>query len=244
MMLSVVVDLIANEVRALDLSGTYFELRVAPAMVDQIELLDRSGGVVSIMDDAEATDFVRTSRAFEKVRITNGATPQAIKFYYGEGDAGSNRFTGVVSGSVALDAGTLAALESVSLNTATLEAIQRGESSTAFTNLGTAVGTGNEVVVAPGTNVNGLVLLTASAYGYTTIVDQAAALVAKSSAPASPTDGEALVQFLPVTMNAANMYWRAELLRPVYVPAGLGLYWARSFGFALNQQRITRYKLL
>lgn len=100
MIISNVVTMAAGEVREMACGGNYFELRTAAGSVSLIELLDRSGGIVSLLTDAEQTDYVRTSRNFEQLRITNGATAQTIKFYYGEGDSGSNRFTGNVTGTV------------------------------------------------------------------------------------------------------------------------------------------------
>lgn len=90
--------LAANEVREVSLQGEYFELRTAASAID-VELLDRSGGVVSLIEQAQESDYVRPGR-YETVRITNGATAQAVQFWYGSGDAGSRRFSGSVSGTV------------------------------------------------------------------------------------------------------------------------------------------------
>lgn len=87
--------LAANEVREADITGEYFELRNALSPVVLIELLDRSGGVIARLDNPEQSDFVRPGR-YEKVRITNGATAQTVKHFYGTGDAGSRRTSGLV----------------------------------------------------------------------------------------------------------------------------------------------------
>lgn len=87
--------LAANESREVAISGEYFELRNAVYPVALIELMDRSGGVVSRLDNPEQSDYVRPGR-YETVRITNGATAQTIKHFYGSGDAGSRRTSGQV----------------------------------------------------------------------------------------------------------------------------------------------------
>lgn len=86
----------ANESREAAISGEYFELRNALSPVVLIELLDRSGGVIARLDSPEQSDFVRPGR-YETIRITNGPTAQTIKHFYGSGDAGSRRTSGVVT---------------------------------------------------------------------------------------------------------------------------------------------------
>lgn len=87
--------LAVNETREVAITGEYFELRNALYPITLIELLDRSGGVVCRMDNPEQSDFVRPGR-YETVRITNGATAQTVKHFYGTGDAGSRRTSGLV----------------------------------------------------------------------------------------------------------------------------------------------------
>lgn len=87
--------LAANESREVAITGEYFELRNALYPVALIELLDRSGGVISRLENPEQSDFVRPGR-YETVRVTNGATAQTIKHFYGTGDAGSRRTSGLV----------------------------------------------------------------------------------------------------------------------------------------------------
>lgn len=88
--------LAANESREVAISGEYFELRNALSPIVLIELLDRSGGVIARLDNPEQSDFVRPGR-YETIRITNGATAQTIKHFYGSGDAGSRRTSGTVT---------------------------------------------------------------------------------------------------------------------------------------------------
>lgn len=87
--------LAANEAREVALVGEYFELRNALYPIPLIELLDRTGSVISRLENPEQSDFVRPGR-YETVRITNGPTAQIVKHFYGSGDAGSRRTSGQV----------------------------------------------------------------------------------------------------------------------------------------------------
>lgn len=86
----------ANEAREAAITGEYFELRNALYPVALIELLDRTGSVIARLDNPEQSDFVRPGR-YDTVRITNGATAQTVKHFYGTGDAGSRRTSGLVN---------------------------------------------------------------------------------------------------------------------------------------------------
>lgn len=84
----------ANEVRSVAVSGEYFEIRNALYPID-VELLDRSGGVISLLEQAEQSDFVKPG-LYETIRVTNGPTAQTVRIFYGSGDAGSRRTSGLV----------------------------------------------------------------------------------------------------------------------------------------------------
>lgn len=115
--------LAANETREVALSGEYFELRNAVNAIALVELIDRSGGVLSRLQDLEQSDFVRPGR-FETVRVTNGATAQTVRFFVGSGDAGSRRFSGevVVIGGVTM----VPQVSSAMLNNAALAVTSAG----------------------------------------------------------------------------------------------------------------------
>lgn len=103
--------LAANEAREVAVSGEYFELRNAIFPIALIELLDRSGSVISRLENPEQSDYVKPGR-YETIRITNGPTAQAIRHFYGSGDAGSRRTSGTVQveGTVNV-AGTVAVID-------------------------------------------------------------------------------------------------------------------------------------
>ena len=85
----------ANESREAAVTGEYFELRNALEAVTLIELLDRTGAVIARLDNPEQSDFVNPGR-YDTVRITNGPVAQTVKHFYGTGDAGSRRTSGLV----------------------------------------------------------------------------------------------------------------------------------------------------
>ena len=88
-------NLAANEAREAAITGEYFELRNALFPIKLVELLDKSGGVIARLDNPEQSDFVKPGH-YETVRITNGPTAQTVKHFYGTGDAGSRRTSGLV----------------------------------------------------------------------------------------------------------------------------------------------------
>lgn len=89
------ITLAAGEAREVAVTGEYFELRNAQYPIAMVELLDRTGAVISRLENPEQSDFVKPGR-YETIRITNGATAQTIKHFYGSGDAGSRRTSGLV----------------------------------------------------------------------------------------------------------------------------------------------------
>lgn len=240
----------ANESREVAASGEYFELRNAVSTVMLIELLDRTGGVISRLVSPEQSDYVRPG-LFETVRITNGATAQTVRYFYGTGDAGSRRFSGNISGTVDLSAATLAALESVDLNAATVNSLKlstpRSEAHT--TNGATQVllaSNLNDTICTPAANVNGLVMQSFYAIHQTTTGNVLGSLLAKAGAvPANWSDGAMLCpMYQAANIGGATQYYKCELIRDIFVPAGFGVYFNQSEGTNANGARQWRYRLL
>ena len=77
-----------------------------------------------------------------------------------------------------------------------------------------------DVIIAPGANVNGVVIQAASIYSFTSGVFTKPTLIAKAGAPASVIDGDVILSTMVVN-NGANCH----LVRPVFVPAGKGVYY-------------------
>lgn len=239
MIISNVVTMAAGEVREMACGGNYFEMRAAVGLVALIELMDRSGGVVSLLTDAESTDYVRTSRNFEQVRITNGATAQAIKFYYGDGDSGSNRFTGVVSGTVSMDSATILAL------TAAKYAIRPEMPGAAFASAAAMSANVPQVVFNAALNVNGSIIYTANANNWGGVIT--IALLHKSGVvPASTVDGSVLMMASVVGADAGTAAVKGSLETAQFIPAGHGLYFISETGIpgGATNTRSCRYTLL
>lgn len=89
-------ELEANEAREFAKSGEYFEIRNASKDIELIELLDRSGGMVSRLKNPDQSDYVKPGR-FETIRVTNGGKAQTCRFFVGSGDAGTRRVSGLVA---------------------------------------------------------------------------------------------------------------------------------------------------
>lgn len=87
--------LAANEAREVAVQGEYFELRNALYPIAMIELLDRTGSVIARLENPEQSDYCKPGR-YETIRITNGPTAQTVRHFYGSGDAGSRRTSGLV----------------------------------------------------------------------------------------------------------------------------------------------------
>lgn len=247
MMLPFVKTLAANEVCEVALTGQYLELRAAADLVTRVELLDKSGGVVSLLQDVEATDYVRTDRRFETVRITNGATPQALRFYYGDGDSGSNRFTGVVSGEVSLNAATLAALEFLDLNAATLATLRTPLAPTASVfSTGAAVANTPFTMIAPAANVNGIILQELHAFDIGASAANAGGFYGATVAPGTVFSPGALPVALLglIAVNASAIYHRAERHEEFLLPAGYGLYYIQNFAGDASSVRSATHRTL
>lgn len=230
--------LAANETRVANVNGEFFFLRYTQYPLVEIKLLDRNGGTVSILEDAVTTDWDRTGQ-FERVEITNGPNPQTIYFRYGNGDTGSNVFSGSVDGSiVSLDAPTIAAL------IARMQA--RPATGSTASSAALAANTPETLVTAAG-NPNGLLVKGAGLVGQTGAnIWGKGGLIAKASAPASVTDGLVLETVRPFTHDEANTnyIWGLNLQQEIFVPAGLGLYWMLDAAISVGQMRWSRVAIL
>lgn len=79
-------------------------------------------------------------------------------------------------------------------------------------------------LVAPATNVNGVIVWAASIGDFESAGNNIASIVAKSSTPANPSDGDVLVltnNIAPSTQNGVG----GSLMTPIKVPAGKGIYY-------------------
>lgn len=85
---------------------------------------------------------------------------------------------------------------------------------------------GSETVVAAAANVNGLIVWAAAFVAGTAAGLNQTALLAKTSAPVSPVDGDAILTGDASSFNATGALYLngGSLKRPVFVAAGKGLF--------------------
>lgn len=148
-------------------------------------------------------------------------------------------------GTFDLSAATLAALESVDLNTATLNTLTRPISPSAVWSDNTASLGAVLTVFAPAANTNGAILLSAYAQDQST-TSGTGAFVAKTSSPSNPVDGEVMTPLMQIAGLSTTLYYGARLDQPAFIAAGKGLYYVQNFtgaaaGFVA---RSARYRLL
>lgn len=220
----------AGESRLFAMSGEYFEIIDAPSPVDVV-LSDFSGAQRARMAQAAAS-FYSKGVQFGVIQITS-ASAQTVRFAYGSGETGTRRSTGsvTISGAVALDAATLAALEQINV---------RPEAPTASFNNQTAMAANTaQQVFSAASNVNGAILLGACLMSYAASTSQPS-LVAKATTPTSVTDGDVLLLGGHDT-NANRAF--VQLSIPQFIPAGLGLFYITNVG-ETESFRTCRYKLL
>ncbi len=231
----------AGESKLFHLSGAYFEIIDAPNPVDVV-LTDRNGVPRGVMKNAEASFFIK-STDYDTIQLTS-ATAQTIRFAFGTSEAGTRRSTGsvTISGSVVLDAATLAALESTDLNPASLLALSRPQPYThAYKSNALLSANSPETVFLPGSNVNGAIVWNANWMGVGS-GGGVNAYVAKSSAPASVVDGDVIHTGFVGGSGIPQPV--APLQNPVFIGAGKGLYAINNYGDASSTLRHVLYTLL
>lgn len=236
-------NLEAGETREVNVNGSYFEVRKALYPVDVV-LLDGVGGNVSLLEQSTESDYTREG-VYQAVRVTNGATAQSIQFWYGFGDAGSRRFSGNVSGSVEIGAASLAALESVSLNAPTLDLMKRPDAFTHFgsDNLAMAANI-PQTYLLPATNVNGAIVQYLMATDLSTSNGCRGGWLAKASAPINVNDGVPLAGFQIVAASTSTIFYKAELTRDVFIPAGLGVHYIQDTLSTAGERHQFRIRVL
>lgn len=230
----------AGESKLFAISGQYFELIDATNPIDVL-LSDVNGAQRGVMRSAEAS-FNLKDTDFATVQLYS-ATAQTIRFAYGTGEAGTRRAAGAVSivGTVPVNVSSSVPL---SLATSTLDGLRipRGATGNWSSTVSMAANT-PLTVFAPGSNVNGAILLTAESS------DQNAAIlnqcfIAKSSPPTNVQDGEVILQSRILVATGSAVIAAAQLQQAQFIPAGLGLYFISSLVGTANYMRSARFALL
>lgn len=225
----------AGESKMFNMSGNYFELIDCPDPVDVV-LSDAVGGQRVRMKQGEAS-FYSKGVSFSVVQITS-ATAQTVRFIYGTGEAGTRRSTGsvTVSGAIALDAATLAALEQINV---------RPEAPSGTYNVIAALAANTAVnVFTAGLNTNGAIILSAMCTEPNLSNNFNVSLLGKASAPANVADGDPVLIACNIWNNGATSGGAASMPTPQFLPAGLGLWWIGAQVTSAASSRAVRFKLL
>lgn len=224
----------AGQTREFFGAGDFFRLLQTTGPITVEFYLD--GREVAEMVDIEAgyaESFAREQKRFDRIRIYS-PTAQDVKWVTRDGsDVRYDRGAASITGSVDLNAATIAQLRS-----------PRPEAQTGSTNVsGALAATTAEVVVTPGTNVNGVIVYSATFSDYGTAPIQGG-LLAKEGAPTAITDGVMIAHIMSGGPSSSNTHHKADLQRDVFIPAGLGIYWYASITTSSNCQRTTRFRVL
>lgn len=216
----------ANDSNEIGVAGDYVRVKQATGDI-RVENPEAS----EIVEAGQGDDFQFTP--FHSLKIYNDtASDQTVKLTVSRGKkAGSAQVGGsvTISGALALDVATLAALESVDLNTATLNAITAaladvGLAAETYTNTyftDTAFVAGTVVtVISAASNTNGVDLIDFSISAYNATTPTWTAL-AKTSAPTTKTDGDTI---LAVEQGHGTTNTIGKLNVKTRIPAGKGLY--------------------
>lgn len=141
--------------------------------------------------------------------------------------------------------GVVTVSNAIALDAASLNALNRPELYTASgSSVALLAANASEVVVAPGVNVAGVVVQHFEVIHQSPTGNVLGALLAKATAPASFVDGVPLVGLRTVGVGAGTLYYRADILKDVVVPAGLGVYWNQNEGTNANGSRQWRVRIL
>jgi hypothetical protein len=189
--------------------GDFFRLLETTAPVT-VEFYAAGRKIVDVVNiQAGYAEYFRggTLVMFDRVRIYS-ATTQQVGFVTRFGsDVRYDRGASSVTGTVALDAATLAALGGIKAD--------QSYANNAVVGAATSIN-----LVTPAANLQGLWVTEASIVSYNSGASHACSLLAKNSAPANTADGQVILHS-SAAMSAINP---TTLNKNVWVPPGLGLY--------------------
>lgn len=168
---------------------------------------------------------------FDRVDITSPGA-QTVQFETALGsEIRYDRGAASITGTVGLDAPTLAALEQTN--------VRPEEKTGSFASAAALVANTAQQVFAPAANTNGAILLSANIGGYEAGVLNIT-LLSKASAPTSNTDGDVYLSF------TAGANRDVQLPKEMHIPAGHGLYFISPVNTTAQSYNVrsARYKLL
>jgi len=212
----------ANETKQFLINGAYFELLQAAYPIDVV-LTDKQGAQRSNINQAEASYF-NAPGAFEVVQITS-ANAQDVRFFVGDGSAGTRRVAGEVS---VIDGGKAQTLAN---RACIIDAGQLAVSGQyTHVQLWNPVGSGKRVIVKSITSrtlVNGTLALafygTALATLLTTKTSKLSGGAAPVAEPRVTTNATTLFANKFAMSMVANNPFDHEFAEPIIVTPGYGL---------------------
>lgn len=153
-----------------------------------------------------------TDQTRGKEFIFRCANPQTIKVFVGDDEAIYNR----LSGTVTVNGGNLNSI------TQDVKTQNQGQDYNGnYKSMTPIVGNTPEMVLAPGSNTNGVLVVGCGFYGYNSANAPLIALVAKGTPPINVTNGDVIYISDDVKGGGISC---GSLKNPIKVPAGLGLY--------------------
>lgn len=185
---------------------------------------------------------IRLPELVDGIIITNmTASPITGKLTIGAGDITDNSLVGTVT----LDAATLAALENIDLNAASLATMRAPLDITgSYSASGVLAANTAATLFAAGANTNGAILLSAQMSDIDATA-RSGKFLAKATAPANESDGIPLLHCGYFGSAGASVYiTRGEVFTPQYIAAGLGLHFISGPGTSAANWRVARYRLL
>lgn len=181
---------------------------------DGMLAFELSSGDEAVFDDAIFYRF----RLFHSDPAT-----QLITIAVGNGGRiGSAKLNGVVtvSGALALDAPTLAALESTDLNATTRDLLRFQNYATSYNSNTIMAANAPQTIFTPAANVNGAIIHSAMNLSYGVSIH--GVILAKATAPTSVVDGEIIA--MNHGHNNVGTLNALALNQPIKIAAGKGLY--------------------
>lgn len=186
--------------------------------------------------------------SFFRFRIFHtDAAVQAIVIAVGNGGRiGSAKLNGTVSvsGALALDAPTLAALESVSVQN-TVNIVNAGQSyGASYRSTNELAANTPETIFTAAANVNGAILHSAQFMSGHGTGNNELSFLAKATAPTTANDGDAILSEDSSSMLGAFVYKSGSLKNPIKIPAGKGLFFIATLLEAASSNRSALYTFL
>jgi hypothetical protein len=241
----------AGEMKSLSIPGKYF--RILNSLTSSVDaeffLNNRTVGERGYAVDAGY--FSIPENGFDRVDITSSSA-QTVKIAVSQGRGGYERTVGTVdinsmpavSGTVGVSNFPATQTVAGTVGVSNFPATQTVAGTVGVNNFPTfmnvavnpivaiaAYGSGtllaaatSENVFAPAANTNGAYLFAASFASFSTGAAYGHCFIRKASAPVNASDGVVVLSESSVAVSGSSVMYGGELVNPVFIPAGHGLY--------------------